>query len=141
MKKCKIKTSFVSLESPLVNNTIINFFYNFILIFVENCLLYDAIHYFSEWLKTVSNSADINPFLSYTEKKNFLALINLSLFSWATSQLINKPPKQIRQGVACKLIFLFNIVSYWSNKNILQFQLFDLFLISSNWMLSWMLKC
>ena len=39
----------------------------FILIFVENCLLFDAIH-FSVWLRTGSNPADINQFKSYTVK-------------------------------------------------------------------------
>ena len=38
----------------------------FILIFVENCLKYDAIHDFSVWLRTGSNSADINGFRSHT---------------------------------------------------------------------------
>ena len=33
------------------NKTCINFII-FILIFVENCLNYDALHYFSEWLRT-----------------------------------------------------------------------------------------
>ena len=32
----------------------------FILIFVENCLLYYAIHDFSVWLRIGSNPADIN---------------------------------------------------------------------------------
>ena len=42
----KIKTSFIS----------------FILIFVEHCLCYHAIHNFSAWLRTSLNPADINRF-------------------------------------------------------------------------------
>ena len=40
----------------------------FILIFVENCLYYDAIHDFSVWLRTGSNPADISWFRSDTGK-------------------------------------------------------------------------
>ena len=41
----------------------------FILLFVENWLLYDMIHDFSELLRTGSNPADINWFLSHTGKE------------------------------------------------------------------------
>ena len=54
MKKYKIKNSFESPERPRtrVNKTGINFMI-FILILVENCLQYDAIHDFSVWLELV----------------------------------------------------------------------------------------
>ncbi len=39
----------------------------FILIFVENCLYFDAIHDFSDWLKIGFNPADSNRFRSHTE--------------------------------------------------------------------------
>ncbi len=53
MKNFKIKTSFVSREGPKAraDKTGINFMI-FILIFVENCLYFDAIHDFSVWLRT-----------------------------------------------------------------------------------------
>ena len=44
----------------------------FILIFVKNCLLYDAIQDFSVWLRIGSNPADINRFRSHTGKKYYL---------------------------------------------------------------------
>ena len=53
----KIKTSFVSLDGPKI----------LLLIFVEYCLLYDAIYNFSVWLRIGSDSADIDRFRSYTE--------------------------------------------------------------------------
>ena len=40
----------------------------YILIFVENCLSYDAIHDFSVWQRTGSNLPDINRFGSHTGK-------------------------------------------------------------------------
>ena len=40
----------------------------FILTFQENCLYYNAKHYFSVWVKTGSNKADINRFQSHTGK-------------------------------------------------------------------------
>ena len=63
MKNLKMETSLVSLEMPegRTNKTGINFMI-LILIFVENCLEYDAIHDFSVLLKTGSNSADFNRF-------------------------------------------------------------------------------
>ena len=39
---------------------------NFILMFVKNCLQFDAIHNFSVWLRTCSNPADINRIRSHT---------------------------------------------------------------------------
>ena len=33
--------------------------------FLENCLLYDAVHDFLVWLRTYSNPADINQFRSH----------------------------------------------------------------------------
>ena len=36
----------------------------FVLTFVENCFLYNAIHGYTEWLRTSSNPADINRFQS-----------------------------------------------------------------------------
>ena len=38
----------------------------FILMFVENCLQYDAIHDFTVWPRTGSSSADINQIRSHT---------------------------------------------------------------------------
>ena len=38
----------------------------FVLIFLENCLLYDDTHDFSVWIRTGSNPADINKFRSHT---------------------------------------------------------------------------
>ena len=50
-----------------VNKTSFDFMI-LILIFVENCLQYDAIHdFFSEWLRTSSNPADINRFRAILE--------------------------------------------------------------------------
>ena len=46
----KIKTSFVSLDGPKI----------LLLIFVEYCLLYDAIYNFSVWLRIGSYLADID---------------------------------------------------------------------------------
>ena len=40
----------------------------FILIFIENCLLYDALYDFSAWPRTISNPADINRFGSHIGK-------------------------------------------------------------------------
>ena len=40
----------------------------FIIVFLENCLLNNAIHDLSEWFRTDSNPADINWFRSHTEK-------------------------------------------------------------------------
>ena len=57
MNICKIKTSFVILglwSGKTGKNIMI-----FILIFVVNCLKYDAIHDFSVWFRTGSNPADI----------------------------------------------------------------------------------
>ena len=48
------------------NKTSINFMI-FILIFVENCLLFDAIHNFSVWLRTGSNPPDSDRFQSHIE--------------------------------------------------------------------------
>ena len=67
ISKCKIKTSFVIPSGPKswANKSDINFMI-FILISVENCLKYDAIHDFSVRLRTDSNPADINRFQSHT---------------------------------------------------------------------------
>ncbi len=43
-------------------------FMNFILIFVENCVLFDDIHDFSVWLITGSNPVDSDRFRSHTGK-------------------------------------------------------------------------
>ena len=61
-------TSFCRPEwpKPWANKTGINIMI-FLLVFVENCLLYDAIHDFSVWPRTGSNPPDINPFRIYTE--------------------------------------------------------------------------
>ena len=52
----------------------------YILIFVENCLQYDAIHDFSVGLRIGSNPADINRFLAILEYnfQNILTLCNKS---------------------------------------------------------------
>ncbi len=65
MKNYKIKNRFVSPEEARANKTGINFMI-FILISIETCLLLDAIHYFSVWLRTGSNPADSNRFQSHT---------------------------------------------------------------------------
>ena len=57
MKNCKIETSFMSPE-----------FMIFILIFVENCLLFDNIHKLSVRARTGSNPPGINRFGSHTSK-------------------------------------------------------------------------
>jgi len=69
MKNYKIKISFVSSKGPKAraNKTSINFII-FISIFVKNCLLFDAIHDFSVWLRIGSNPVDINRFQSHTGK-------------------------------------------------------------------------
>ena len=61
MKNYKNKTSFISSEGPKAKKTGINIMI-FILIFVENCLEFDAIHDISVWLRTDSNPADSNRF-------------------------------------------------------------------------------
>ena len=53
-------------EGP-ANKTDINLMI-FILLFVRNCLSYNAVHDFSVWLKTRFNPADIDRFQSLTEK-------------------------------------------------------------------------
>ncbi len=63
MKNYKIKTSCVSpegLEARSKKN-VINFM-TFNLVFVENCLLFNAMQDFSVWLRTGSNPSDINWF-------------------------------------------------------------------------------
>ncbi len=50
---------------PQANKTVVDYVI-FTLILVANCLKYDAIHDFSEWLTTGSNPADINQFRSHT---------------------------------------------------------------------------
>ena len=58
----------------------------FILIFLANCLQYDAIHDFSVWLITGSNSADINRFRSHRKlyktlkKKSNFQLSDFEIF-------------------------------------------------------------
>ena len=42
----------------------------FILMFVENLLIYDIVHDFSVWLRTGSNPVNINWFRSNTVKKS-----------------------------------------------------------------------
>ena len=44
------------------------FFMNFILLYVKNCLKYDALHDFSVWISKGSNPADMNRFQSNTGK-------------------------------------------------------------------------
>ena len=69
MKNCKIKTSFVCPDGPkaLADNTGINFTIS-ILIFVKNCLYFDAVHDFSVGLIVGSNPENINRFQSFTRK-------------------------------------------------------------------------
>ena len=72
-----IKTSFVRLkEAKALGNKTGNNFMIFILIFMENCLLYDVIHDFSVWPRTSSNPADIKRFRSHTGK-NITTLSNI----------------------------------------------------------------
>ena len=68
MKNYKIETSFVSPDGPkaLAYKTGINFMI-FILMFVENCLSYDAIYDFLVWLIIVSDPAIISLFRIHTE--------------------------------------------------------------------------
>ena len=73
MKNSKIKTSLVSPEGPkaLITKLLSILF----LLFVENCLQYNAIHDFSVWLRTGSNPLAINRFESLLEKS--LLIISL----------------------------------------------------------------
>ena len=59
-----IKTKFVRFKGPKTKalKTGINFMFFFILIFIENCLQYDAIHESSVWLRTGSNPAVSKPY-------------------------------------------------------------------------------
>ncbi len=63
----KDKNQLGELEEPKAqaNKTGINFMI-FILLHIENCLQYNALHDFSVWLRTDSNLADINRFRSNT---------------------------------------------------------------------------
>ena len=81
MKNYKIKTSFVSPEGSKarVYKTGINFRI-FILIFVENCLKFDAIHDFSVRLRTGSNPVDCNRFQSHTGKRKLHFLEHTEFF-------------------------------------------------------------
>ena len=74
MKNYKIKISFFNPEGPKVRDkkVVPIHFMILILIFVENCLLFDAIHDFSVWLRTGSNPVDSNRFRSHTGKYNNL---------------------------------------------------------------------
>ena len=65
MKNYKIKTSF---ERPKAraNKTGINAIA--FIVFVKNCMWYDAIHDFLVWLRTSANPADINHFRGQTGK-------------------------------------------------------------------------
>ena len=58
-----------------------NNFMIFILMFVENCLLYDAIYNFSVWPRISSNPSDINRCRSHTEKNIFLNLFHLNQYT------------------------------------------------------------
>ena len=53
---------------------------NFILLFIENCLQNDKIHYFSVWLRTGSQSypADINQFKAILEYKLLLPVTGIN---------------------------------------------------------------
>ncbi len=51
----------------------------FILIFVENCLYFEAIHDFSVWLKTASNPTDRNRFQGHTYWKFLKTFRNVKL--------------------------------------------------------------
>ena len=66
-KKKIIKTCFVRPEvhKARAMKTSINFLF-IIVIFIENCMKYEALHDFSVWLETGSNTADMKRFLSYT---------------------------------------------------------------------------
>ena len=65
MKNYTFKTILLAPKAQ-ANKTDINIIF---LLFVENCLSYDAIHNFSVWLSTSSYPADINQFRSHTGKK------------------------------------------------------------------------
>ncbi len=71
MKNYKNETSFVFPVGLkfLVNKTDINIMI-FTLIFVDNCLQFDAKNDFSVYMRTVSNPADINWFRSHTGIQN-----------------------------------------------------------------------
>ena len=47
----------------------------FILIFMENCLLYDALNDFSVWLRAGSYPADFNRFRSHDGKNILIELL------------------------------------------------------------------
>ena len=53
----------------------------FILIFVEKCLLFDAVHDFSVWLRTGSNPVDSNRFRSHTDQ-------SLKIWLWMKKNVI-----------------------------------------------------
>ncbi len=101
IKNYKIKTSIVSPEWPKAraNLSVINFMI-FILIFIENCLKFDAIHDFSVWLRTGSNQTDSNRFRSFEYQHNLQSKIFLFLIA----------------GSAC-FIFLFYPQKFVLNKN------------------------
>ena len=69
MKKIIRLKIFVNHQEPKVqvNKAGISFRFYFNII-VENCLLYDALHDFSVWLRIGSNPVDINQFRSHTAK-------------------------------------------------------------------------
>ena len=78
MKQKFIKTNFVRFEGPKARANKTGNKMIFILIFVENWLKYDAIHYFSVWLKTGSNpkirtekNRNWNALAHYSHIKNF----------------------------------------------------------------------
>ena len=70
MKNYKVKTSFVNPERRLKSQPIKTGIksFSFILISVENCLQFDAIHDFYACLRTVSNPLDIYRFRIQTGK-------------------------------------------------------------------------
>ncbi len=78
MKNYTIETNFVSHEGTKARaeKTGINFMI-FILIFVENCLQFDAVHNFSVCLRTGYNPTDINRFRSHTWKINWFSPTNV----------------------------------------------------------------
>ena len=81
MKNYKTKTSIVRHEGPRAqaNKTGISLMI-FILIFMESCLHYNAIHDFSVFRRTGSNQVDIKRFRSNTGKilqKNLVLLIGI----------------------------------------------------------------
>ena len=61
-----------------------------IVVSMENCLYYDAIHDITVWLRTDSNSADINRFQSHTRK-----ILKVNETNFSTTKSIQKKSRNL----------------------------------------------